>query len=181
MLLCFAVFCCGCFKHDLKRGKENTHQVLCQLTWGALDGEELCGSWCCCDCLGHVFMSTTVKVDATTVSETNLHVAEHLGVWLPTSPPPLSPRQPTTVGCRGPPKKSAQNWDSTSKWTESEKCRKMQQKPCPEPPQRRHETLSMNESEDPPTVTMNWNPDVCISQERRPRHQLLPHPRTAPV
>ena len=46
---------------------------------------------------------------------TDLHVAEHLGVRLPASPPPLSPRRRRTLRRRGLPKKSAESQDSTSK------------------------------------------------------------------
>ena len=41
--------------------------------------------------------------------KTNLHVAEHLGVRLPASPPPLSPRRRRTLRHRGLPKKSAES------------------------------------------------------------------------
>ena len=40
----------------------------------------------------------------------------------PGVPATLSPRRRRTLRHRGLPKKSAESWDSTSKWTESEKC-----------------------------------------------------------
>ena len=80
--------------------------------------------YCCC-CIGCVFNSVYVhscECNASHSHETDLYVAEHLGVRLPANPPPLSPRQLRNLSGRGLSKKSAESWDSTSKWTESEKC-----------------------------------------------------------
>ena len=65
-------------------------------------------------------------------------------------PATSSPRLLVIEGCP---------WDSTSGWTESERCSiSADTNTNSEPPQHRRETLSMNCSEDSPTVAKNsWN------------------------
>ena len=77
----------------------------------------------CCGCCGcfRRGVQQCVYVDVIGASIVQC-VAEHLGVRLPASPPPLSPRRRRTLCHRGLRKKSAGSGDSTSKWTESEKC-----------------------------------------------------------
>ena len=77
---------------------------------------------------------------------TNLHVAEHLGVRLPASPPPLSPRRRRTLRHRGLPKCPLKAGTQLRE-EESEKCRKKAFTTASK--------TSITESEAPPTVCAN--------------------------
>ena len=79
----------------------------------------------CCCCFGHGLTEVDVYVH-NCLRLVVQHVAEHLGVRLPASPPPPSPRRPTTVGRRG--LKSPKTPRTQLREEESEKCREYGEK-----------------------------------------------------
>ena len=118
-----AMLTCSCRHHERvpplltpPSGARHARNIHWLVGWGGCGCWWLWWWWCGRDSYDDVFIHIAARLHRITM-------AEHLGVRLPASPPPGALDNQTTVGRRG-----RTPGDSTSGWTESEKCRISEEK-----------------------------------------------------